>query len=270
MAAVVFSARSRMQSTANFAALEEARLIADGFAETLANDWFSTTERPLADALGVNQGGKPVLCALETHRIEFRLYGVAGLIDLNYAPGALVERLLTFLGVPPDKARALSASIVDYRDADDEPTIGGAEFDQYVAAGLPYGPKNSLFESIEELDQVYGMTRELLRAIRPYVTVHSRASAIDPELAPPELIDGLRANGNNGASTLYFTRASEASKATRILVAVEVASGLRFVRDALAERTTSNERGFVFREWMAVREQRQPGTPQRQSARPCF
>lgn len=270
MAAVTFSARSRMQSAANFAALEEARLLADGFAETLANDWFSTTEHPLADALGVKQGGTPVLCALDAYTVEFRLYGVAGLIDLNYAPGSLIERLLTFLGAPADKASALAAAIVDYRDGDDEPTPGGAEFYQYAAAGLPYGPKNSLFESIEELDQILGMSRELLRAVRPYVTVHSRASTIDPDLGPPDLIEGLKLKDDSGTSSLFFARAPEASKAIRILVAAEATSGLRFVRDALAERTTSNERGFVFREWSAVREQRQPATPKRESARPCF
>jgi general secretion pathway protein K len=270
MMAVTFSARSRVQTTANLAAQEEARLLADGFAETLAYDWSATTEHPLSNALGLKPGGEPVVCSIEAHTVEFRLYGASGLIDLNYAPAALLEQLFAAVAVPADKARALAAAVADYRDGDDEPTLGGAEFDQYAAAGLPFGPKNSLFESVAELDQVYGMAREVMRAVRPYVTVHSRASTIDPELAPPDLIAGLKLNNDSGASSLFFARAPEASKAIRIFVAVGTASGMRFERDALAERTTNAERRFVFREWTFVREQRQSVAPQRSLARPCF
>jgi hypothetical protein len=80
----------------------------------------------------------------------------------------------------------------------------------------------------------------------------------------------LKLNNDSGASSLFFARAPEASKAIRIFVAVGTASGMRFERDALAERTTNAERRFVFREWTFVREQRQSVAPQRSLARSCF
>jgi type II secretory pathway component PulK len=56
----------------------------------------------------------------------------------------------------------LAASIVDWRDADDEVTSGGAESEYYLLLADPYYCKNAPFETLDELLLVKGATRDLL------------------------------------------------------------------------------------------------------------
>ena len=112
----------------------------------------------------------------------------AGLVDLNAASPALLEWLLRGLGVAPDRAAALAAAIVDFRDEDDIPSINGAESTAYRAAGLAHGPKNAPFETVMELDQVLGMDVTLLGRLRAVTTVYSRQRGIDGAVAPREIL----------------------------------------------------------------------------------
>jgi general secretion pathway protein K len=84
----------------------------------------------------------------------------------------LLEWLLRGLDVSPEKAVALAAAIVDFRDEDDVPGVNGAESAAYRAAGLAQGPKNAPFETVTELDQVLGMDLALLNRLRVVATVH--------------------------------------------------------------------------------------------------
>lgn len=61
-----------------------------------------------------------------------------------------------------DMTAELAASIIDWRDEDDEITEGGAESDYYQLEDSPYDCKNAPFESVEELLLVKGMTPEIL------------------------------------------------------------------------------------------------------------
>jgi type II secretory pathway component PulK len=55
-----------------------------------------------------------------------------------------------------------AGSIVDWRDADDTPTNGGAESSYYGSLPSPYTAKNAPYETVEELLLVQGVSRELL------------------------------------------------------------------------------------------------------------
>src|SRR5262249_56000862 len=104
---------------------------------------------------------------------------VGGPVDRKAAPGRLLEWLLRGLDVAPEKATALAAAIVDFRDADDVPSVNGAESAAYRTAGLGHGPKNAPFETVTELDQVLGMDPVLLDHLRAVATVHSRQPRTD-------------------------------------------------------------------------------------------
>ena len=80
-------------------------------------------------------------------------YGDFGLVDeaskFNLNAGAVAD-ISKLPGMWPDWAD----SIIDWRDADDNPTDVGAESSYYVDPGngmLPYRAKNAPFESVEEL-----------------------------------------------------------------------------------------------------------------------
>jgi general secretion pathway protein K len=176
------------------------------------------------------------------------------LVDINAAPQPLIEWLLLRLGAAPDRAHALAAAIVDFRDVDDMASgPDGAESDSYQAAGLGHGPKNAPFEAVAELDQVLGMTPALLSRLRAAVTVHGRQPGIDPWQAPRELLaasfDGDRAGEPAPANVPSEFRMSSKGLAYRVVVQILTASGGRFAREAVVEPVRTAPLGFRLREW---------------------
>lgn len=101
---------------------------------------------------------------------------------------AVFRRLLDIVGVEPSIADA----VVDWMDADDTPRIGGAESSYYQSLPYPYRAKNDLFDTIEELRLVRGVTRDVFEKIRPFVTVHS-SGRINVNTAPKEILMALSA-----------------------------------------------------------------------------
>jgi type II secretory pathway component PulK len=86
---------------------------------------------------------------------QLGLVDESGKLDLNTAS---TESLQTLPGMTTE----LAASIVDWRDPDDTPTLSGAETSVYQGKVQPYRAKNAPFECLEELLLVQGMTREYL------------------------------------------------------------------------------------------------------------
>jgi len=117
----------------------------------------------------------------------------SGLIDINQAErGLLVGLLTTAGGLSQDEGEALMDKIEDYRDPDDARQTNGAEARDYEAAGL-IGPKDTLFESIDELQQVMDMTPELYARIADALTVNSRQRTINPEAASAKVLYAIPA-----------------------------------------------------------------------------
>lgn len=79
----------------------------------------------------------------------------AAKINLNSATLDMLLRL-------PDMTAELAASIIDWRDTDDEVSPGGAESEYYLLLFDPYYCKNGPFETVEEVLLVNGATPELL------------------------------------------------------------------------------------------------------------
>lgn len=105
--------------------------------------------------------------------------------DLNGASEQMLAALFRAAGADLDEARRLAALITDYRDEDEDARPYGAEAGDYVALGLSWRPRNGAFETIEELAYLPGMSTALYRAMLPNVTVHTRASDIEPQFASP-------------------------------------------------------------------------------------
>lgn len=72
----------------------------------------------------------------------------------------------------PELAIAILEAIVDWTDVDREQAgANGAEDDYYLGQPDPYHAANTPFRSVEELQMVRGVTPQIMRALRPYVTV---------------------------------------------------------------------------------------------------
>lgn len=114
-----------------------------------------------------------------------------GKIDLNSASDELVEQLFLSVGTEPEAAKKLVQAIRDFTDADETKTSGGAEDDDYRAAGLMNGAKDAPFDSVAELQQVLGMNLDLYDRVAPVLTVYSGSQSIDPTTAPREALLAL-------------------------------------------------------------------------------
>jgi general secretion pathway protein K len=125
--------------------------------------------------------------------IRLAIQDEGGKIDLNASPDNLLRGLFESVGLEPDAAAALSDAILDFRDVDELHRLNGAEGDEYSAAGLPYGPKNAAFETVEELRQVLGMTAELYDRVAPSLTVYSRRRLPFRLTSPPDVQAALAA-----------------------------------------------------------------------------
>lgn len=123
-------------------------------------------------------------------RARIGVTNASGLVNLNHAGPELLKALLAGAGVEAGDQDRLADAIQDWRDPDDQPMPHGAESAEYRAAGWP-GPKSAHFESIEELGQILGMTRELQERLASVTTVFSQESTINPELAPPRVLRAL-------------------------------------------------------------------------------
>lgn len=109
-------------------------------------------------------------------------------IDINAAGDTLLHGMFTSIGLADDEASRLTDAILDWRDADSFKHPNGAEEPEYKAAGLPYKPANASFQAIEELQLVLGMRPEIYRRIEPMVTVFSRQSGVNPQLASRDVL----------------------------------------------------------------------------------
>lgn len=101
---------------------------------------------------------------------------------------AVFRRFLSGMGVDPSLAEAF----VDWLDVDDAPRTGGAETAYYMSLPNPYEAKNDLFDSVEEILLVRGVTREIYDRIRPFVTVTS-SGKVNINTAPMEVLTALSA-----------------------------------------------------------------------------
>jgi type II secretory pathway component PulK len=100
--------------------------------------------------------------ALGPARFSYRITDEGGRINLNRATRGLLERLLGEVDVEPAARDVIVDSIQDWRDPNEEHRLNGAESDYYLALPVPYRSKNADFETVDELLQVRGMTREIL------------------------------------------------------------------------------------------------------------
>jgi general secretion pathway protein K len=101
---------------------------------------------------------------------------------------AVFRKLLANLDIDPSIADA----VVDWIDNDDTPRVGGAESSYYLSLPYPYRAKNDLFDTLDELRLVRGMTPERFEKVRPFATIYS-SGKVNINTAPREVLMALSA-----------------------------------------------------------------------------
>jgi general secretion pathway protein K len=154
----------------------------------------------------------------------------SGRINPNNAAPPLLAALLGSSGVEPDQAMVLARRIFDWRTASVVSASGGLKTDQYREAGLPYGPADAPFLSVEEIGLVPGITPDIMRRLRPFLSVWqqgdllSGAGAISGRSAVDDAAMIAHASVLTGRNSPY--------RVVTIGAAASVAGGTRFVRSA--------------------------------------
>ena len=216
---------------------------ADGLTRLAA---FRLAAEPSAISL---EPGSPLRCRWsETVQAEVHVQDHSGLIDLNTSSIDLIQHLLEGAGVAPGLAEKMALAIGDFRDVDSVSADGSPEPVTYP--GFDFGPKNSVFEAIEELDQIPGMTEPLYRALLPHVTVHSLQAGFDPAVMNPTLkkILGFSPSGEVPTKLKGFQHVST-KRVYGIDVRVVTSAGARFRRVSVVTLERLPERPFYFNTW---------------------
>ena len=261
-AVATFSASLR--SHAREAAAEFARAEAESLADAGVNlallDVLSARE-DLRHARRFAINGGAVACREGGHVIEVAVSDETSRIDVNAASEETLAALFGGAGATPGDARRMAQSVMDYRDADSATRPVGAEAAEYRAAGLPYGPRNTPFQAVEEMGRMLGMDQRLLERITPSLTVHGGQPGIDPDGAPPELLAMLLAGEGSSARLPNDTAGLRAAFRRQMPQHVAIAGRQRFLlrstargratftREVVVELVSSRSRTHAIRVW---------------------
>jgi general secretion pathway protein K len=97
-------------------------------------------------------------------QFTYRLTDEEARLNLNAATPERVDRLLQALGIDKIERDNINDSLQDWRDANEEHRLNGAESeDTYLQRPLPYRSKNANLDSITELLQIKGVTPALFQ-----------------------------------------------------------------------------------------------------------
>lgn len=119
-------------------------------------------------------------------------------IPINKIDFPILRRIFGNLGLGPDDADAVANAILDWRDADDETRLNGAESDFYLSLPRRYLAKNSRLDSLEELMQIRGITPEMFYGsedfpipLRDVFTVYGKQRKVNVNNASDEVLGAL-------------------------------------------------------------------------------
>ena len=96
-----------------------------------------------------------------------------GKIDLNAADESLLNSLFLAAGLNHEEANVFKDRLLDWRDQNEFAHLNGAEASEYSSRGWHHTPRNSPFETMDEMSQVLGVNEALLACLAPSITVYS-------------------------------------------------------------------------------------------------
>jgi type II secretory pathway component PulK len=141
-------------------------------------------------------------------RYSLRVRDTGASLNLNEADETMLRQFFA-QGLKADYTLAdqLTQAILDWRDEDDIPRIGGGEREEYLKARMPVLPPNRDFAELEELRHVLGMTPELYDEARMYLTLVGSGD-VNVNAAPEEVLLALPGMTPPAVTTLLRARAA--------------------------------------------------------------
>jgi general secretion pathway protein K len=183
---------------------------------------------------------------ISEHEVTVSVQDELGNIDLNRAPIELVASLLSKQGLADSEVDRAIAHIEDRRAALSGTGRTGIE----------------PFRSIEDLQDIPGMTAEVYTRIERAVTLYSQSAAVSPALAPTDVLRVLpgfdekkieealagRGSGNDATTANITGQTSLEGHAFTIEARARVGSTV-FVRHAVVRITGSLQKPYDIMRW---------------------
>jgi general secretion pathway protein K len=112
-----------------------------------------------------NDNTQPVtgLRTTEDGEIDIKIIDENAKININSADALRLTNVFSWAGIPDDAITEINDSILDWKDADSEHHLSGAEDEYYEGLEDPYTAKNLVFDIPEELALVKGMQPEYFK-----------------------------------------------------------------------------------------------------------
>ena len=179
--AFAITVRSHTLTIGNNLYNAKAEAISDGIVRYLIVQML----RPDSANSANRSDGSASLCSwADIADVSYRIQDQGGLVDVNTANPVLLQKLFSGLRLDAVKQDALLDSLKNYKAPSSLSNFGSPQ--HYPSKN--FGPKNQPLLSLDELDQVPGFSSEILKRIRPLMTVYSQQTGIDPSRAPAGLL----------------------------------------------------------------------------------
>ncbi len=140
-------------------------------------------------------GKNPYSVTIGDRDCDVYLSSENGKININGLNDKNREVFVNFLkkrDVDISDADIITDSILDWIDTNDLTHINGAEDGYYGSLPDPYKTKDALFQSIEEMTLVRGVTPEIFGNIKEFITVYGdKKISINVNLASKEILSSL-------------------------------------------------------------------------------
>lgn len=230
-----FSTRWGSASTRNFKEETKAYYLAmSGYQEAigyLLSDKDNMVDYIDADGnLYIDKDTKPVTGKRVTDEaeLEIKITDEGSKVNINFADGTRLKKVLDYVGIPPDSQQEIVDSILDWRDPDKEHHLSGAEDDYYESLDPSYKAKNRNLDSVEELLLVKGFKPEYLygskdiRSMYDLITTSGDGS-ININTVSKEVLD-MMGTGSDAIDAIFKQRTKEIGGARQI--PVNLAPGL--------------------------------------------
>ncbi len=193
--------------------------------------------------------------------LVIRVEDERGKVPLNLLDEALADSLIARLGLTGESSNIARDSLLDWIDPDEEPLPDGAETEYYRAKGIR--PRNGPLSSVDELALIRGFTPEMVKKLRPFVTVNFGNDSFDARSAQPSAISVMLGGGVDSPAVIDRQRELDGQRVAielgddfslvgRPLTIVVLASrkgGGRSEHRAVVELTGSDVRPYLIRSY---------------------
>jgi general secretion pathway protein K len=159
-------------------------------------------------------------------------------IDLNTAPKELLSGLFVTIGAQRGAADYYADRIIGWRAPPPEDNRND-EAGLYRAAGLPYGPRGSVFPHTGELALVHGIPDLLVEKALPFLTVYSGQPQINIFNAAPQVVAALPGMDPARLNAVLVQREAGPQNAEGLLAMLGPAQTLANTQSSKALRVTA-------------------------------